>query len=69
MADAAEDNLGILEELNPFNMELRKIEARQQYTESYWNAEAPKNSLRVEDATYAKVKFADLELKMALKKR
>lgn len=69
LADAAEDNLGILEELNPFNMELRKIEARQQYTESYWNAEAPKNSLRVEDATYAKVKFADLELKMALKKR
>jgi hypothetical protein len=69
LADAAENNLDILEELNPFNMKLEEIEARQQDTESYWNAEAPKNSLRVEEATYAKVKFSDLELKIALKKR
>ena len=69
LADAVEGNLDILEELNPFNMELRKIEARQQDKESYWNAEAPKNSLRVKEATYAKVKFSDLELKMILKKR
>jgi len=69
LADAAEGHLDILEELNPFNMELREIEARQQDKESYWNAEAPKNSLRVNEATYAKVKFSDLELKMALKKR
>lgn len=69
LADAVEDNLDILEESNPFNMDLHSIEARQQKNESYWNAEAPKNSLRVKEATYAKVKFSDLELKMALKKR
>lgn len=69
LANAVEGNLDILEELNPFNMELREIEARQQDKESYWNAEAPKNSLRVKEATYAKVKFSDLELKMLLKKR
>jgi len=69
LADAVEGHLDILEELNPFNMDLHSIEANQQKSESYWNAEAPKNSLRVKEATYAKVKFSDLELKMALKKR
>ncbi|MBO1256692.1 TniB family NTP-binding protein [Alteromonas sp. 5E99-2] len=69
LAGAAEDHLDFLEETNPFNMNLRDIEAKQQVQDSYWNSDAPKNALRVEEAQYAKVKFSDLELKMALKKQ
>ena len=69
LIEAAEENLDFLEELNPLSMDHDKVEAKQQANESYWNSEAPKNSLRVVDATYAKVKFSDLKLKTYLKKR
>ena len=69
LIEAAEEHLDFLEGLNPLSMDPDKVEAKQQKNESYWNPKAPKNSLRVVDATYAKVKFSDLKLKTYLKKR
>lgn len=67
--DAVEGNTDWFEENNPLAIDVKDIEALQQDTESSWNPSAKKLEQRVVDATYAKVKFSDLNLKTVLSKR
>jgi hypothetical protein len=68
--DAIEDNTDWQEENNPLLINnINDIEALQQETDSYWNPVANRTERRVIDATYAKVKFSDLDLRAVLSKR
>ncbi|MFK3977699.1 TniB family NTP-binding protein [Shewanella vesiculosa] len=68
--EAVENNTDWHEENNPLLIEkIENIEALQQDADSFWNPEAKKLEKRVIDATYAKVKFSDLNLKDLLSKR
>jgi hypothetical protein len=66
---AVEENTDFLPENNPISMDIEKVVAFQQKEESTWNPNAKKTEKRVVDATYAKVKFSDLNLKSILSKR
>jgi len=63
LASTAKRNLGLLDEENPFIIDMSSIVATQQNKHSYWNPNASKGKERVVDATEKKVKFADLKLK------
>lgn len=67
--DAALENTDIDEGKNPLIMELDKVVALEQASDSSWNPSAKKMEDRVIGATYAKVKFSDLNMKQLLSKK
>ena len=67
--EAVEENTDFLPENNPMKLDINEVIAFQQKDESTWNPNAKKTEQRVIDATYATVKFSDLNLKSILSKR
>jgi len=63
LALVAKRHLSLLDEENPFMIDLSCIIASQQRQFSYWNSNAPKGKSCVVDATEEKISFSELKLK------
>lgn len=59
----------VRDELNPFILDIGKIEAHVQKSSSYWNPNVPKGSSRVIDMTHTIVRFSDITLKDVFSKK
>jgi Cdc6-like AAA superfamily ATPase len=67
--DAIEENTDFVRENNPFVLDIKNINAKQQVADSSWNPQAKKQEQRIIYPQYASVNFEDLNIANVLSKR